>query len=128
MADRSDIATLRWTRSASGDVWIIASPLGNEVARIESSTHGARLSQAGGESQEAPSFQALTQHVLGVALDPQLLARWLHGEIPRDAGGWNVTIDETQRAGAIDLAKRITASRDEVRVRLVIDGYRALQR
>jgi len=41
-------------------------------------------------------------------------------------GGWNVALEETQRAGTVDIARRITASRGDVSVRLVVDEYRAL--
>lgn len=125
--DRSDIARLRWTRSAAGDLWVIASPLGNEVARIESGARGATLAQAGAPTETAESFQALTERLLGVALDPQAIAAWLHGATPSAAGDWRVTVDETQRAGSVDLARRITAVRGDIVVRLVVDDYRALE-
>jgi outer membrane biogenesis lipoprotein LolB len=126
-AERSEIARLRWTRTRDSDSWIIASPLGNEVARIESTPSGARLMQAGGPTENAASFQALTQKLLGVALDPSLLAAWLHGQPPADApADWKFTMDETQQAGAVTLAKRLTARRGDVVVRLVVDSYRPL--
>ncbi|MDQ3028068.1 MAG: outer membrane lipoprotein LolB, partial [Pseudomonadota bacterium] len=46
--DRSDIAKLRWTHRPGRDLWVISSPLGNEVARIESGAQGATLTQADG--------------------------------------------------------------------------------
>jgi outer membrane biogenesis lipoprotein LolB len=125
--ERSEIAKLRWTRTRNTDSWVIASPLGNEVARIESTPGGARLLQAGGPTENAPSFQALTQKLLGVALDPSLLAAWLHGQPPANAPeDWQFTMDETQQAGAVTLAKRLTAKRGDVVVRLVVDSYRPL--
>jgi outer membrane biogenesis lipoprotein LolB len=127
-ADRSDIARLRWTRRAGSDEWVFASPLGNEVARIESSAKGARLSRAGAPGEEAATFAELTQRVLGIGLDPDQLSGWLHGRggasgLPAD---WKVTIDETQTAGKVDLARRVTATRGDVVLRLVVDEYRAL--
>ena len=127
--DRSEIARLRWTRKRDSDVWIIASPLGNEVARIESTPEGARLSQAGvgGGTVEAPSFEDLTQRLLGVALDPALLAAWLHGRPPTQGPqAWTFVLEETQQAGAVTLAKRLSASRGDVVVRLAVDSYQAL--
>ena len=125
--DRSDIAKLRWTHRPGGDLWVIASPLGNEVARIESGTQGATLTQADGSGMQADSFAELTQRVLGVALAPQTLARWLHGGVPEASDSdWNVTVEERQRAGSIDIARRMSARRGEVTVRLVVDEYRAL--
>jgi outer membrane biogenesis lipoprotein LolB len=125
-ADRSDIAKLRWTHERGRDLWVISSPLGNEVARIESGTGMATLQRAGGAPEAAADFPSLTERLLGVALDPAALASWLHGGTATTPGGWNVAIDEKQRAGAIDIARRITASRGDVSVRLVVDEYRAL--
>jgi outer membrane lipoprotein LolB len=126
--DRSDIAKLRWTRRPGSDVWVISSPLGNEVARIESSPGRATLQRAGANVERAPDFEGLTERLLGVPLDPRAMAAWLHGTTPAGApGDWKVTIDETQRAGNVDLAKRITASRGDTTVRLVVDEYRALE-
>jgi outer membrane biogenesis lipoprotein LolB len=125
--DRSDIAKLRWTRRPGSDVWVIASPLGNEVARIESGPGGTSLLRAGAAPEMADDFASLTHKLLGVPLDPRSVAAWLHGETPAAApGDWQVTIDETQRAGAVDLARRITASRGDTTVRLVVDDYKAL--
>ena len=126
-ADRSDIARLRWIHQPDSDVWIISSPLGNEVARIESNAAGARLLPAGGPAEEAANFEALTQRLLGVSLDPALLGAWLHGNAhPATPDGWQVSLDEMQRAGAVVLARRITATSGDVVVKLVVDDYRAI--
>ena len=123
---RSDIAKVRWTHRGGRDVWVIASPLGNEVARIESTAEGAVMSANGG-TVEAPTFEDLTQRVLGVGIDPALLSQWLHAN--GDAGGpsgWKVSIDEVQDAGAVRLARRVTATRGEITVRWIVDSYEAL--
>jgi outer membrane biogenesis lipoprotein LolB len=126
--DRSDIAKLRWTRHRDSDLWVISSPLGNEVARLESGAGGATLTRAGAAAESAQSFAALTERLLGVPLDPRAIAGWLHGDAPAAAPGeWKVSIDETQRAGNVDLARRITATRGDVVVKLVVDEYRALE-
>jgi outer membrane biogenesis lipoprotein LolB len=125
-ADRSDIAKLRWTHRGDRDAWIIASPLGNEVARIESDRDGAALTQAGGATRRAASFEALAEEALGVGIDPAMLAAWLHGNLRDTPPNWRVTIDETQDAGAVQLARRITAQRADVVVRLVVDDYQPL--
>jgi outer membrane biogenesis lipoprotein LolB len=125
--DRSEIARLRWTHRPEGDLWIIASPLGNEVARIESGTSGATLTQAGGGGVQADTFADLTERVLGVPLAPETLARWLHGESGlASQSDWNITIEERQKAGAIDIARRMSATRGDVTVRLVVDDYRVI--
>jgi outer membrane biogenesis lipoprotein LolB len=125
--DRSDIARLRWTHTASADRWVFASPLGNEVARIESGPRGATLARAGGEPEEAADFAQLTQKLLGIALDPATLVRWLHGSAPAAGAGLSVAIEESQRAGSVDVARRLSARRGDVTVRLVVDEYREIE-
>jgi outer membrane biogenesis lipoprotein LolB len=123
----SEIAQLRWTRRGAADTWVLASPLGNEVARIESGARGATLYQAGGGGVQADSFEELTDRLLGVGLDPGALAQALHGHVPGQVPqGWRFTIDETQPAGAVTLAKRITVTDGRTVVKLVVDSYQAL--
>ena len=125
--DRSEIARLRWTHRPGGDLWVFASPLGNEVARIESGPAGATLAQAGAAPETAPSFAVLAQRLIGLALDPATLAAWLHGGARESSeGGWKVTLDEAQESGNVRLARRLSASRDDVTVRVVVDEYRVL--
>ena len=123
----SEIAQLRWIRRGASDEWIVSSPLGNEVARIESTPHGATLTRSGDSAEQAETFQELTHRILGVALDPSWLAEGLHGRAPDNLPpGWRFTLDETQPAGAVRLAKRITVSNGDTVVRLVVDSYRPL--
>jgi outer membrane lipoprotein LolB len=125
--ERSDIAKLRWIHHADRDVWAIASPLGNEVARIEAGKSGVVVTQAGAQPQQVDSFEELTERMLGVPLNLPMLTAWLHAKVDRSPPEWKVTIDETQQAGEVALARRITATRGETVVRLVVDEYRALQ-
>jgi outer membrane biogenesis lipoprotein LolB len=123
----SEIAQLRWTRRGGADTWVLASPLGNEVARIESNARGATLYQASGGGAQADSFEDLTDRILGVALDPAALAQALHGSVPGHLpAGWRFTIDETQPAGKVTLAKRLTVTDGRTVVKLVVDSYQAL--
>jgi outer membrane biogenesis lipoprotein LolB len=125
--DRSEIARLRWTHAPGSDRWVIASPLGNEVARIESGPRGARLERAGAAPEEAGSFADLCERILGVALDPATLVGWLHGSAPAGGGDWRVSVEQSTRAGSIDIARRLSARRADVTVRLVVDEYRVLE-
>jgi outer membrane biogenesis lipoprotein LolB len=97
------------------------------VARIESGAQGATLTQADGGGVQADSFSELTERVLGVALAPETLARWLHGGASHGAASdWAVTVEEKQRAGAVDIARLMSARRGDVTVRLVVDEYRVV--
>lgn len=126
--NRSEIARLRWTHRGSSDLWVFASPLGNEVARIESDAQGARLEQGGAAPTEhAASFAELAERAIGVALDPSTLVAWLHSSGPAQGGDWDVAIDESTPAGSVTVARRITARRGEVTVRIVVDEYRVLE-
>lgn len=123
--DRSDIAKLRWSHAGSRDTWIISSPLGNEVARIESAGEGVTLQRAGAAPETAADFPTLTEQLLGVPIEPRQLAGWLHGTVGSvTTSGWIVEVQETQKAGAVDIARLITARRGETSVRLVVDEYR----
>lgn len=127
VAERNDIARLRWTHRPASDAWVVSSPVGNEVARIESDAAGAVLRRAGAAEERAPSFAALSERLFGAALDPAALAAWLHGAPPAAGGAhWRVTIDETQRAGSVELARRMTATRGDIVVKLVVDSYQPL--
>jgi hypothetical protein len=82
---------------------------------------------ANGETVKAATFEDLTRRVLGVGIDPALLSEWLHART--DGGGptgWKVSIDEVQDAGAVKLARRVTATRGDVTVRWIVDSYEAL--
>ena len=73
----------------------------------------------------ATSFADLTENLLGAALDERLLIAWLHGRALAGPEGWAVTIDESQRFGDTEVARRVTASRGDTVLKLVIDDYRA---
>jgi len=125
--DRSEIARLRWTHRPASDLWVISSPLGNEVARLESGPRGARLERGGAEPEEAASFAELSERLIGIPLDPVLLVGWLHNAGASSGGGWQVSVEESQRAGSVDIARRLSAVRGDVTVRLAVDEYRLVE-
>lgn len=123
-----EIAKMRWTHRPGSDLWIVSSPLGTEVARIDSGPEGATLTRAGEAPERAGSFAELSARLFGAEIEPGALGAWLHGA--REAGaiatGWSVAIEETERAGTVEIARRITATRGDIVVKLVVDSYRAL--
>lgn len=121
---RGDIAKLHWMHGPDADLWVLASPLGTELARIERGRDGLVVERPGEAPVHAASFSRLSGQLLGAAIDERLLVAWLHGRPLAGPEGWRVSIDESQRLGDRDVARRITASRDAVTVKLVVDAYR----
>lgn len=124
-AGRGEILRLRWRHAPASAAWVLATPVGTEVARIEREQGALTVHRPGAEPVSAASFAELTENLLGAALDERLLVAWLHGRPLAGPGGWAVTIDESQRIGGQALARRITASQGETVVKLVVDDYRA---
>jgi outer membrane biogenesis lipoprotein LolB len=122
---RGEILRLRWSHSPSDDVWVLATPVGTEVARIERTAGGLTVLRPGEAPMSATSFAELTQNLLGAALDERLLIAWLHGRPVAGPEAWAVTIDESKRFGVTEVARRITASRGDTVLKLVVDDYRA---
>lgn len=118
--DKLDIAKLRWAHRARTDLWVISSPLGNELARIEGDGAAVVLTRAGEASLTSPSFAALSKSMLGVAIDPDDLARWLQGTAAPATPGWQVEIEERSPDGT---ARRLTALRADTVVKLVVDSF-----
>ena len=126
-AGRGDIARLRWTHRPESDLWALASPVGTELARIERGPQGYVAMRAGETPVTVLDFATLTQSILGVALDERALAAWLHGRTGGGhSAGWTVSLDERQDVEGNEIARRLTAVRDEVTVKLVVDSYRTL--
>jgi outer membrane biogenesis lipoprotein LolB len=123
--DKLDIAKLRWTHGAGTDLWVFSSPLGTELARIEREDEAVVLSRPGTTPMTAPSFAAISESMLGVALDPGLMARWLQGEAPAASGGWKLEVDERAADGTV---RRLTATHAGTVVRIVIDSFKQAPR
>jgi outer membrane biogenesis lipoprotein LolB len=122
---RGDIARIRWARTPDADVWTVSSPLGAELARIERGADGLVVHRPDAVPVVAASFADLTENLLGAALDERLLVAWLHARPVAGPEGWAVTIDETRRVGGTEVARRITAAREGIVVKLVVDDYQA---
>lgn len=121
---QGEILRIRWRHAPGTDTWVLSTPVGTEVARIERGAEGLVAHRPGAGPVSASSFAELTENLLGAALDERLLVAWLHGRPAAGPGGWAVSIDEGQRIGDRDLARRITASQGDVVVKLVVDEYR----
>ncbi len=137
VADRLDTTKIEWLRDGTRETLRFYSPLGSQLAEVSATAHGATLTR--GESIEhAPSIGALTQVLVGVAINTELLARWVQG-IDVDAtdarGASDISANWTIRAEnlrAVDgvkggrIASRISVSRDDTALRLFVDHFRPL--
>lgn len=128
-----------WQHAARSDRLTLLSPLGQIVARLDSTPEGASLTQADGTRVLASDIDSLLPRVLGVELPAQRLARWVQAapdaaaEIRhRDAVGRpQLVIDQGWRieylAYADDapqaLPARLDVSRGDARLRLIIDHW-----
>ena len=124
---RGDIFRLRWTHRPDADVYSLVSPVGTELARIERGPQGYVAARAGQTPVAVSEFATLTQHLLGVALDERAPIAWLHARTgAAQSAGWSVTLEESQEVHGAEIARRLTAVRDEVTVKLVVDSYRTI--
>lgn len=123
-AGQGEIFRIRWTHAPGAGVWTLATPVGTEVARIERSAGGLVVHRPGAAPVHSASFAELTEHLFGAALDERLLVAWLHGRALAGPGNWAVTIDQSQRLEGLEVARRVTAAREDTVLKLVVDDYR----
>ncbi len=135
--DKLDSGQIRWHRTLDEERIGLYSPLGSQIAEllIDKRANIVTLRQ-GTESTTAASVSELTQSMLGAPLDLDLLNAWVQGvglieNLATDvtlANGekWRVTAERFNVAGAggnYRFASRVTATRGDVAVRLVIDEW-----
>ena len=81
---RSDIAKLRWTRTRGGhDEWVLVVAARQRGGAHRLGARGRHDRRGGSDSAWTTSFGAVTEKYLGVALDPDVLAGWIHGRLDR---------------------------------------------
>ena len=135
--DKFDSGQIRWSRSVDEERIGLYSPLGSQVAEllIDKRTNIVTLRQ-GTETTTAASVSELTQSMLGAPLDLDRLNEWVQGvglienqatDVTLANGEkWRVTAERFNVAGAdgnYRFASRVTATRGDMVVRLVIDEW-----
>jgi outer membrane lipoprotein LolB len=70
---------LQWRHAASGDEMLIATPMGQGVARIVREGEAVQLTTADGRQYRAPDAESLTERTLGFRLPLEGLADWVQG-------------------------------------------------
>ena len=71
---------LDWRHTPTEDSFLLLSPLGQGVARINRDAQGVRLQTSDGKILQAPDAESLTQRALGFALPLTGLAQWVQAQ------------------------------------------------
>ena len=132
--DKIDSGQIRWSRSPVEERIGLYSPLGSQVAELVSNTQTRVVTlQRGSETVTADSVGELTQSLLGVRLDLDRMAAWVQGvglqenentDMTLTNGDvWQVTAERYQSSGNHRFASRVSAVRNGIVVRLVIDEW-----
>ncbi|MBL8520602.1 MAG: hypothetical protein JNK75_07995 [Betaproteobacteria bacterium] len=131
--DRIDAGQIRWERDAVRGVERVAllSPLGTQVAELTRAGRHAEFRR--GETRLSGEMEALTESLMGVALDLGAMAGWLQGA-GLDAEGrgtvdssdgrrWTLLAEGFHTAGLAVVARRLTVSSGDTVLRLVVDEW-----
>jgi outer membrane lipoprotein LolB len=133
-------ANFRWQHGRARDEFLLATPMGSTVARLEGREGRVRLERADGNATEANDWEALTAQVLGAPLPVRGLAWWVRAS-PHPGSAYSAEPDATGRLAVLrqDGWEIVYSYRDderepvrlvlaypEVEVRLVIDERRPL--
>lgn len=110
---------------------MLATPLGNTVAKVDWSPVSARITDNYGEVTIFPHFATMMEHVAGVAIEPKQLLAWLRADVSDDSElsavdgvvGWQLDMsdyDAQVRTGKIK-AVRHAADEAVTRVTLIVE-------
>ena len=131
---------LRWQHAAATDAILLYSPLGGQVAQIDTSSSRVVLTTNDGKRYEAADAAALTQKTLGWSLPMHGLPDWVlgrpsgatGGEARWDANGrlvtlqqdgWDIEYDEYVAVDGQQLPTRVTLKSPKVNLKLVIEQW-----
>ncbi len=120
---------------------VLTGPVGSGRAEIIGQSAHVVLTQSDGQVFEAPSAQALLLSRLGWDVPVAYLYYWMRGipspDLTADVqfdefnhltrltqAGWTIHYDRYTRLGGLDVPAKLTATRDNVRVKFVIQQWR----
>jgi len=134
VAQQLESGQISWTRLPGEERLGLFTPLGSQVAEIVSDRSGVVM-RRGEETVTAQSIGELTGDLLGVPLDLNVIAAWSQGvglvdgetRVMQMADGeqWQVTAERFQQRGGYLYAVRVSASRGDTVVKLVVDEWQA---
>lgn len=100
--DQGLSASFTWEHLPGSDRIDLTTPLGQTVARLESESGRVRLTAAEGRTDEAPTWEALTERGLGIPLPVSGLRYWIHAA-PRPGAPFAA---ERSDSGRIDVLRQ----------------------
>lgn len=124
--ERSDHLQFDWQHGPERDVVLFSSPLGQGLAELGRDAAGAWLIVPGESERRAPDLGTLAQRLFGAPLPLDILAEWLRGARPALSGevdGWRIAVTEAAPFGQRRLPRRLEVRRDDIELRIVIDGW-----
>ncbi len=129
-----DIAGISWHNAVDEESISLRSPLGSEVARIWRGPDGLVRLKTGEVERIGPDIETLISEALRTAVPLRALAWWIQGRDAQGAPlpgssfdhlGWLVSVEEYPQSSSLPVAKRITARKGDLTLRLVIDEWNA---
>ena len=124
-----------WRHSSDADELLIASPLGQGIARLNREGDEYRLVTGDNKLYRASEAESLTEQALGWRLPLAGLPDWVRGraspgrpaETRREAGGslevrqdgWRIAYEEFREGRPF----RLRISRDDLEIRLIVDRW-----
>jgi outer membrane lipoprotein LolB len=133
-----------WTHATRNDVFDVATPLGQTVARLRGDAAGVFVERPGEAPVKYPDWNSLTQAVIGVAIPVDGLTFWLQGapapdaqsDIERDAAGrplllrqqgWEIVYSygDGERAARPQRLVMRYPDAQPIEVRIVVDRFDA---
>lgn len=132
----SGSAKIFWRHSSDADEMLIASPVGQGIARISREGDLFRLVTSDSKEYRAPDAESLTKEALGWRLPLSGLSDWVQGRASPDrpagvvggqAGegleirqdGWTIVYEEFREGRPF----RLRLSREGIEIRLIVDQW-----
>ncbi|MEO8848931.1 MAG: lipoprotein insertase outer membrane protein LolB [Casimicrobiaceae bacterium] len=132
-------ANFDWQHRADADTIVLATPLGQSIARLERTDGAVTVALANGQHASADTFDALTARAFGVALPVAGLTWWIRAlpragsafAIERDGSGRPIVlrqdgweVDYSYADAAATLPRRLLLAYPQIDMRVVVDQWR----